>query len=402
MTSNQVLQRNAATRRQRSYRQLKQLCASTQEHAHRAEDYQREGYDAAGRLQELEDNNPSFRDINMAKVVAYVGITLLLVCAYLFDIVLFYPTAMFVAEETFGSNRPLVIATSLLIPALVLTAEISVASHRHLAREEQRRGAYWGSTLIALVMLVVMPTMVISTHPYMRTLDAESIEGNMLRWQIMAFVALVIVTHGLILFGGHAGHQAKAYSAFAYRLWKLRRAVRRDQSGYATQARAAATDFTNYRRILDFLNSDATERVAPGAFDEITRRVLREHFGYEVIINSTDATPHNIGQTPPANNNGGQPVGSTQSGGSNNGTRTHRGGDDAPPAPPNGTGHGPRPQQRPPFTMPHAQPFTSPPQSPTAPHAQEGNGRDEAGNMEDYYRRILSHRQQDEESEVRT
>src|ERR1700755_1412764 len=120
MTSTQILRRNEEAQRQRSLRRSGQHLQSVEMHAHVADDYRREGHDISGRLQEVEDNNPDFRDLNMGRVIGYAGITALLVCAYLFDIVLFWPTAMFVAEGTFGDNRPLVVATSIVIPALIL------------------------------------------------------------------------------------------------------------------------------------------------------------------------------------------------------------------------------------------------------------------------------------------
>jgi hypothetical protein len=377
------------------------LLRETHRHAHQADRYARDQQEASTEVERIEETHPEFTDLGIGWSVLYWTLVAVLPIVYLIDLMLFYQTAVAISRYAFTHRTWMVGLACYLIPFLLIGVELYVASQMYAARHREstadnlRRSQREWLTL-AVVLMIVMPALVISTHPALASWNSTDYQSRLLTWQLVGFVALVVVTHFAVLFGGDTAHNAKAYATFSgYRFW-LRRKVQGNEAEYERGAQNAVETFRDYWETLNehnHLNREAP--IAAGPFDSVTRELINQRYGYEVIeapraANAGNAAPAGNTGAAGAGNNGGAPPAPAAAPGPTQ-----------PPAPavppPGGAGHPPTPG---PVASPDeavAQAASTTPHEAAATPAGNGYG----GGMEEYYRTLIYGQVRDAESEVR-
>lgn len=378
-------QQLAAEAQRRRRRQLDQCLPETHRAAHRADQWRSTHQETTTRREQLEDAHPELIDLNGRQVVGYLLLVLMLGALYLVDLLVFSPTAEYLAR-TFLSGHPwLQTVARFLIPLCILLIELGLASKLYFAREEAARAgsrgaSYWFWFLLALLFALVMPTLVIATQ---MAAHVETVSERMeiiYGWQMVALVILTFVTHLLVIFGGRPSHDAKTYLLYRHRHRSLSRAIRQQDAGFEREAQNATLSFSTYLRTLNAYN-DATPqaRVTPGPFDAVTRHLINERYGYEVI------------QSPSVNNPGNGAAGVNPNGGA--------------PASPTGASArqpNPSPSPRPAQTGSPSSTTPTPPAGASMPTASAQAADDAQGDaaMEEYYRTVLTQQVRNQDSEV--
>jgi len=299
-------------------RQIGNLLRDTQRQAHVSQSFSTKQKEAVLDLEQLEQSHPEFTDLTIERMVLYGVLFVALPIIYLIDLMLFFQTALVLSDYAFTYRSWMVTVFCYLIPALVLGIELGVASQMYAARQPQSGAgtnnlSYGKWFVLGLMLLIVMPTLVISTHPALEFWGQGDHLSKLLTWQLVGFVALVIVTHCFVIFGGDLAHNAKAYALFSGRRLALRQTIRRCEARHQQAAQTAVESFGTYLRMLDeYRRLDSNVPMAAGPFDSVTRNLINQLHGYEVIkVSDADANDnvHLERSSTKANENGnGRPL----------------------------------------------------------------------------------------------
>jgi hypothetical protein len=353
----------AAETQRRRRRQIDGCLRQSHDAAHRAVAWRGQRDVAAATRVALEESHPDFADMNARRTTGYMFLIAMLFAVCILDILVFGPTAEYLARVFLGGHPRLILAARFLIPAAFLLIELGIASKLYFASQgtdaaRARGGAtYWTWACIALLFSFVTPALVISTQMAAYPGDESERLAMIFRWQVMALVIIAFVTHLLVIFGGQAAHEAKTYVTYRLRHRRASRQIASTDAAFEHEAQQATSAFGTYLRTLNEHNTATPQSpVAPGPFDTVARELINERYGYEIIQSPTAAV---AGTAPaPEVNGGAAPAAAT-----------------------------PRP-------TPPPQGAPAPPPAPPA---------DEAGDdaMSEYYRTLLARQVREQEGEVR-
>jgi hypothetical protein len=372
-------------------RQAGELLRDTHRQAHVAQNVTTKQQEAILDLQQLEESHPEFTDLTLDRIILHWILLAVIPIIYLIDVWLFFQTALTLAHYSFTYRLWMVNVACYLLPLLVLGIEVAVASQMYAARHPD--SGLVANTLssrkwftLGLVLMIVMPTLVISTHPALGGWGQGDHLSKLLTWQLGGFVALVIVTHFFVIFGGDLAHNAKAYAVFSCRRLSLRQTIRRCEAQHQQAAQAAVESFGAYWRMLDeYKRLDPDMPILAGPFDRVTRDLINKLHDYEVIEASAAEASKGVldDNILIASKDGKVPAyGDGSTGTNKNGRRL--------PAPPQSPDGGALP------------PSTAPLLSPIAPVPATMPVDDgEMDGTEHYLRTLLTRQVRDEESEVR-
>lgn len=238
-------------------------------------------------LKLLDTVNPDFVDVPTIRKIEYVGWAALLPAAYVLDCLLFAPNARHLAQRSFPGNSTMIVSMSFVIPGIVIALENGIGNYLIDWRENQRKRvshtfAVWSA---AVLSTVVMPALVAATQWAIQPTSSSNRLAAMFTFQSIALVAMALLTHGLIVFGGRRARDSKAFVAYKAGQLRFRRQNRRLNNNYEADRRAMADTFMEYRRELDVFNVGHPDTpISAGPFDRKTAEELNEWFGYEVVI----------------------------------------------------------------------------------------------------------------------
>jgi hypothetical protein len=298
----------AAETQRRRRRQIEGCLRQSHDAAHRAVSWRGQRDVATASRVALEESHPEFADMNARRTTGYMFLIAMLLAVCVLDMLIFGPSAEYLARVFLGGHPRLIFASRFLIPAAFLLVELGIASKLYFASRgtdatNARRAVYWTWFGIALLFSLVTPALVIATQMAAYPGDESERLAMIFRWQMMALVIIAFVTHLLVIFGGHAGHEAKTY--VTYRLRHRRssgQAVSAD-AAFEQEAQQATNAFGTYLRTLNEHNAaNPQSPVAPGPFDTVARELINERYGYEIIQSPNAAV---AGTAPAPDVNGG-------------------------------------------------------------------------------------------------
>lgn len=273
-------------RRQRLFRRITQSVLPVHTYAHLAAKYQRALSAAQQKLQMLREINIELVMADAKRRAGYVIILIAALAVYGIDFILLSAVAEYFARRVY-TDQFMVGLARLIIPAAILIIEMMIASQRAFTQEwaveHGSAKTSWIWVVFSLLLLCVLPSMLVATHivtmPARMTQSLEVVNAL----QMVGLVALAIVMHGVVLYGGQLAVEAKAYLYLTYRSWRLNRQVGRLDSKYQKAATDATRAYILHERIVQeyrtlFPNSD----ISPGPFDIITSRLLQTRLGREI------------------------------------------------------------------------------------------------------------------------
>lgn len=270
-------------RRQKLFRQITQSVLPVHTHAHLAEKYQRALTAAQQKLQMLREINLELVMADATRRAAYVIILVAALAVYGVDFILLSAVAEYFARRVY-TDPFMVTLARLVIPAAILIIEIMIASQRAFAQEwAVEHGASktsWIWIVFSLLLLCVLPSMLVATHivsmPAKMTQDLEIV--NIL--QMVGLVALALVMHGVVLYGGQLAVEAKAYLYLTYRSWRLNRRIGHLDSQYQNAAALATRAYILHERsVQEYRATFPNSEMNPGPFDNTTSRLLQTRLG---------------------------------------------------------------------------------------------------------------------------
>lgn len=272
--------------RRKLFRQIMQSLLPVHAYAHLAARYQTA-------LEAVKQKLQAMREINLELMLAdakrRAGYTIVLVAAvavYAIDFILLSAVAEYFARRVYAD--PIMVGLArLVIPAAILIIEIMIASQRAFAHEwDEEHGASktsWVWVVFSLLLLCFLPSMLVATH--IVTMPAYATQAlltvNILL--MVGLVALAVVMHGVVLYGGHLAVEAKAYLYLKIRSGKLHRRVKHLDDKYHKAVAAATRAYIVHERLVQeyrwlFPNTE----MATGPFDIPTRQLLQATLGREL------------------------------------------------------------------------------------------------------------------------
>ena len=273
-------------RRQKLFRQITQSVLPVHTYAHLAAQYQRALIVAKQRLQMLREINLELIMADAKRRAGYVIVLVAALAVYGVDFILLSAVAEYFARRVY--TDPFMVGLArLVIPAAILIIEIMIASQRAFAQEwAVEHGASktsWIWIVFSFLLLCVLPSMLVATHivsmPAKMTQNLEIV--NVL--QMVGLVALAIVMHGVILYGGQLAVEAKAYLYLTYRSWRLNGQIGRLDTKYERAATSATRAYILHERtVQEYRAMFPNSEMNPGPFDNTTYRLLRTRLGREI------------------------------------------------------------------------------------------------------------------------
>jgi hypothetical protein len=193
------------------------------------------------------------------------------------------------------------------IPAGIILVEIAIAIQLTSAREESSEYGnssvgFWSWLAIGILFAAFMPVTVIATHLAANVDNTDPNLAAAFNWQAVGLAMLALVAHVSILFGGNLAHEAKAFLTFKVVQGSLRRQSRSQGAIFERHAQAACISFGAYMHRLAGHNPNYPgSRIEPGPFDVVTRSLINERYGYEIIQTPNGAVTNggNGSQPPP-------------------------------------------------------------------------------------------------------
>jgi uncharacterized membrane protein YciS (DUF1049 family) len=184
----------------------------------------------------------------------------------------------------------------LVIPAAILAIEMMIASQRAFAHEwAAEHGASktsWIWVVFSLLLLCFLPSMLVATHIVTMPAHATQMLETVNILLMVGLVALAIVMHGVVLYGGQLAVEAKAYLYLKIRSRKLNRQIERLDNKYQKAVASATCAYIMHERLVQeyrWLFPDVS--MSTGPFDITTQRLLQTRLGRELqgLPQPTDA-----------------------------------------------------------------------------------------------------------------
>jgi len=264
---------------------------------------------------ELESQHPDFANAIAGKITGNYIIALSAVAVVFIDMLLFGALADFLVRLGFGGNHAMILAAKIVLPILIVWLELKMSTLISMEQENYIEGMgrskqYWFYLAFGILLVCVMPAISLATTLALR---AGTQAGARLAFDAMSIglALLALIAHGMVLFGGQSANRAMAHLVFDTKRRRLNNVIRRSALRYQREADQLIIITTNYINSFtdhNTLHQDA--RIDPGPFDRITREIVNEVFGYEVIqapagpggtrLTEAHATVVNPPQNPPA------------------------------------------------------------------------------------------------------
>lgn len=283
-------------RRRKLFRQITQSLLPVHNHAHLAARCQTMLEAAKRKLALLREINLELMLADAKRRAAYVIVLIAGFAVYAIDFILLSAVAEYFARRVY-SDPLMVWLARMIIPAAILIIELMIASQRAFSHDwasenfDSKPSKVW--IVFSLLLLCFLPSMLVATHivtmPARATQTLETV--NILL--VVGLVALAVVMHGVVLYGGRLAIEAKAYLYLKIRQRKLDRQIKRldDKSHQETMA-ATRAYIIHERLVLEYRCLFPDAHISTGPFDQTTRQLLQTRLGRELsgLPQPSDAT----------------------------------------------------------------------------------------------------------------
>lgn len=295
-TAPQAFVINEAQRQSR--RRLEQLHTRTAQTAGQAHAARQESQRSEAALQALEANPPAAAVAPPGHRTMALLTPLFLLGTCLGEWVVSVPTAEWLTVAVIG--RPDWLAwTRVALPLGIILADLMASYLRYRAQDEAlfddgsdaRQSLAW-LMLGAMVMLSLATQLAVQPPP-----DAPRQLVQSFWTKAAGLVMITAVLHGLILLNGRLIVESLSYWGFLMQRTRLRHAAVRAEGYFGQTSQATVVYFSRYIQE----RQDHIQRfghVDPDAFDEVTRRVLRDRLGYDPIQGPRSDAPRAASPVP--------------------------------------------------------------------------------------------------------
>jgi uncharacterized membrane protein YciS (DUF1049 family) len=273
-------------RRRKLFRQITQSLLPVHTYAHLAARYQTALEATRQKLQAMREINLELLMADARRRAGYVIVLVAAIAVYAIDFILLSAVAEYFARRVY-SDPFMVGLARLVIPAAILIIEMMIASQRAFAHEwAVEYGASkssWVWVVFSLLLLCFLPSMLVATHivtmPARATQTLETV--NILL--MVGLVALAVVMHGVVLYGGQLAVEAKAYLYLKIRSRRLNRQIKRLDDRYHKTITAATRAYILHEQLVqEYRWMFPNALMSTGPFDIETRRLLQAKLGREL------------------------------------------------------------------------------------------------------------------------
>ncbi|HMF55911.1 MAG TPA: hypothetical protein VK619_06105 [Pyrinomonadaceae bacterium] len=273
-------------RRQKLFRQITQSALPVHTCAHLAAKYQRMLEAAAQKLQALREINLELMMTDAKRRAGYFIVLVAAIAVYGIDFILLSAVAEYFARRVY-SDPFMVMLARLVIPAAILIIEMMIASQRAFAHEwaTEYGGSKtsWVWIVFSLLLLCFLPAMLVATHVVTMPATVTQVLETVNILQIAGLIALAVVMHGVILYGGQLAVEAKAYLYLRIRSWRLNQRIKRLDNKFHKAATAAMRAYILHERaVQEYKVIFPNTEMSAGPFDLTTRQLLHTRLGREL------------------------------------------------------------------------------------------------------------------------
>jgi hypothetical protein len=273
-------------RRRKLFRQITQSLLPVHTYADLAARDQAALEAARQRLQAMHEINLELIMADAKRRAGYAIVLVAAIAVYAIDFILLSAVAEYFARCMYSD--PLMVGLArLVIPAAILIIEMMIASQRAFAHEcAVEYGASktsWVWVVFSLLLLCFLPSMLVATHIVAMPARATQVLETVNILLMIGLVALAVVMHGVVLYGGQLAVEAKAYLYLKIRSRRLDRQIKRLDDKYHKAIMAATRAYILHEQLVQeykwlFPNAG----VSTGPFDVTTRRLLQARLGREL------------------------------------------------------------------------------------------------------------------------
>lgn len=277
------------------------------DHARRATAERQAERAAAQELQRTIAENPTLANAGASEHTFYVIMLLTLPTVYFTDVMLLGPVAEYLAEAGFSEDHLIVRYAPYLVPFLIITLEsvvgaFRVAKYREYLAGDCGAGAHRVLTVLAALIGLFIPAAGVALYLNEEAAPpTSSVEAAVVYLPIALPLVLSLACHLCILLGAKYMHDAKTWLSVSRTCTKLRAEQAKRREAFTGAATAAADVFPAYLRDLDDYNNVFRPQLGAGPFDDNTRTIVNEIYGYEVIGGGANRRPaaQPVPPTPP-------------------------------------------------------------------------------------------------------
>lgn len=273
-------------RRRKLFRQITQSLLPVHADAHLADRYKTALDAAKQKLQALREINLELMLADAKRRAGYAIVLGAALAVYAIDFILLSAVAEYFARRVY-SDPLMVWLARMVIPAAILIIEMMIASQRAFAHEwaveygAAKTSRIW--IVFSLLLLCFLPSMLVATHLVSMPAHATQTFETVNILLMVGLVALAVVMHGVVLYGGHLAVEAKAYLYLKIRSGKLDRKIKRLENRYHNAMAAATRAYILHEQLVQeyrwlFPNTE----MATGPFDLTTRQLLQASIGREL------------------------------------------------------------------------------------------------------------------------
>jgi hypothetical protein len=272
--------------RRKSFRRITQSLLPVHAYAHLAERYQTMLEAAEQKLRAVRELNLELMLADAKRRAGYAIVLVAAIAVYAIDFILLSAVAEYFARRVYSD--PLMVALArLVIPAAILIIEMMIASQRAFAHEWAIEYGVsktsWVWVIFSLLLLCFLPSMLVATHIVTMPARATQVLETVNILLMVGLVALAVVMHGVVLYGGQLAVEAKAYLYLKLRLRRLNKQIKRLDNKYHQAVTAATRAYILHEQLVQeskwlFPNAG----VSTGPFDLTTRQLLQTKLGREL------------------------------------------------------------------------------------------------------------------------
>lgn len=240
-------------------------------------------------LQRVTAQNPTLVNAGASERVFYGVMLAALPTVYIIDVMLLGPVAEFLASEGFSEESLVARLAPYVVPAMIIGLETVVGAFRMASYREYLAGdasvaTYRALSFFAALLALFIPAAGLALYLREETVVPDTVIGAAVLFLPIALpIVLSLACHLCILLGSRRMHEAKTWWTVTKQCRKLREAVAQGRQAFARESAAAADVLPFYLQDLDEYNGTFQPSIAPGPFDQNTRTIVNEVYGYEAI-----------------------------------------------------------------------------------------------------------------------
>lgn len=268
--------------RQRSHEQIERTAARLGVVAHEAHDIRLRATTRAHELQAYLQRNVELAFATAARVAGYVLLWLAPFAALAVDYVLLGSVLEYFARRVY-TDPEMVTVTRIIIPMAIVTVEMIISAQRVYAQEQALESghshSHWIWHLFPMLMIVPLPILVVATNIAAAGTARTPTFDTILKLEIVGLVALSVVMHGIILYGGQMAAEARAYFFLQLKLWRGNYSLKRLRQRFKSTIVEMLNVYRRHVRLVNEQNDQHGLHLQPGPFDLVTQELLAEVFG---------------------------------------------------------------------------------------------------------------------------